>query len=169
MHVQVLDLEESESQRTVLAHHVHNPPPFFHWVMASRFLDDPGGMGGGYQNGIQVAVGLGDNSVMVFSGMVRNGKSKFERLHCFKSSVQTMLYSMSLWGSLGAGNQIFVVAGTMFGSAFIWQCAYDRGIQDVDGCHKITDPGFELQGHQGAILRYCQYFLWNYIGSAERL
>lgn len=161
MHVipsQVLELEQPVSQKTVLVHLSHAPPPFFHWVMASRFLDDPGDGKKEDQSAIRIAVGLSGNSVMIFSGTIRNGISQFERLLWFESSMQTMLYSMCLWDHPSAGNQIYVVAGTMFGSSLVWRCTYEGEMEKREGGYTVVDPDLELQGHQGAILRYCQLF-----------
>ncbi|GMH35527.1 hypothetical protein BSKO_03395 [Bryopsis sp. KO-2023] len=122
-----------------------DPDPFVHWLMAVKILDVAVDPGGGRL--MHVAIGLSDNSVGMYSGRLSKHDPSFTMLRQFKSSVQTMLYSMAFWAD---GEQdeprLLVASGTMFNDIYVWKC-------DCLGGDAMVEPSMKLSQHQGAVLR----------------
>lgn len=148
LQVSKLELEKcGESGRLSV---LYDPAPFFEWILFVRVIPAAGGDWQESEQSVQMAIGFSGGSVSIVAAAQRSGSTCFQTVMSFKSTSETMLYSMSMWlDHITRPQELVFAAGTMLGSAFVWRANTSGALAESN----FGKPLLSLQGHQGAILR----------------
>lgn len=147
---QVAKLENKMSELNLELTIVHEPTPFFQWVMSTKVIAVDSKEEKQGKDYMMLAIGFGGNSVSIVEAVKHNEATSFHTIYSIDSTPETMLYSMSIQTSAFSTTQdLLIASGTMFGTALVWSVNAKESLE----AHDSGKPLLSLQGHQGAILR----------------